>query len=267
MGTLAKQLCAPASLSERLLLRLSRKPDAGDCVGGQPEWTVGNALDKLCAMFPGLFQMIEGKEILDFGCGLGYQTAAMALRGAKRVVGVDLRADHLELASAMLRSLGLQERAEVKHGIGPELSGKFDLVISQNSMEHYTDPVGCLSEMARALKADGKILLTFGPPWYAPLGSHMHFFTRVPWVNILFSEKTVMSVRRNFRNDGATRYEEVEGGLNRMSLKKFDRVVDEAGLRPLNRRYFGVKRFDLPTKLPFLKELFTNNVASELVRK
>jgi hypothetical protein len=30
----------------------------------------------------------------------------------------------------------------------------------------------------------------------------MHFFTKVPWVNLLFSEKTVMTVSFRFKSDG-----------------------------------------------------------------
>jgi SAM-dependent methyltransferase len=104
------------------------------------------------------------------------------------------------------------------------------IVISQNSMEHFEDPVKILDEMKSALNQDGKILITFAPPWFAPYGSHMHFFCKVPWINILFSERTVMKVRSNFRSDGATKYEEVESGLNKMTVTKFERIVANAKL-------------------------------------
>jgi SAM-dependent methyltransferase len=218
-------------------------------------------------VYPGFLEHIQGKEILDHGSGLGFQSAALAMRGAKHVVGLDVRADHMQIAQDLILRLGLEDRVEFRECLGPELEGRFDLVISQNSMEHYPDPAGCLAEMVRALKPSGKILLTFGPPWHAPHGSHMHFFTRVPWVNLLFREKTVINVRRHFRDDGARRYEEVEGGLNRMTLRKFDRLLAGAGLRVLYRRNEGVKGLHFLTKIPVLRELFTNNIACELARE
>ena len=81
------------------------------------------------------------------------------------------------------------------------MKGGFDIVLSHNSMEHFGDPARILDVMKSALKPDGRLYITFGPPWYAPYGSHMHFFTRVPWVNLLFSERTVMAVRARYRND------------------------------------------------------------------
>ncbi len=52
--------------------------------------------------------------------------------------------------------------------------------------------------MLSLLNHDGKMLITFGPPSYAPYGSHMRFFSKIPWLNIWFSEKTVMAVQRAY---------------------------------------------------------------------
>jgi hypothetical protein len=76
-----------------------------------------------------------------------------------------------------------------------------------------------LDEMRLAACPGGCVLITFFEPWLSPYGSHMSHFTRVPWINVLFSERTVMNVRSLFRSDGATRYEDVEGGLNRIDSR------------------------------------------------
>ena len=44
-------------------------------------------------------------------------------------------------------------------------------------------------------------------------------------MNILFSEKTVMTVRRHFRNEGAIRYNEIKNGLNQMTVRQFEGLV------------------------------------------
>ena len=107
-------------------------------------------------------------------------------------------------------------------------------------------------------------MITFSPPWYAPYGSHMHFFTKVPWVNLLFSEATVMAVRACYRADGARRYESVEGGLNKMSVGKFERIVSSAGLQFVYRSDDGVRGMDAVTHIPFVRELLTNRVTCTL---
>ena len=43
--------------------------------------------------------------------------------------------------------------------------------------------------------------------------------TKYPWAHVLFSENTIMAVRKLYKNDNASRFEEVEGGLNQMTIK------------------------------------------------
>ena len=89
----------------------------------------------------------------------------------------------------------------------------------------------------------------------------MHFFTRVPWVHLLFPESVVMRVRSRFRADGARKYEEVEGGLNRMSVRRFLRVMSEAGFRVVRVEYRCIRRWDWLSRVPLLRELFINRVS------
>ena len=56
-------------------------------------------------------------------------------------------------------------------------------------------------------------------------------FTSLPWVHLLFPEKTVLKVRRElFRPDEpAERYEDIVGNLNRITVKQFRRYAQTAG--------------------------------------
>jgi SAM-dependent methyltransferase len=139
-------------------------------------------------------------------------------------------------------------------------------VISLNSFEHFPDPGDALAEMTSLLRPGGLLLITFGPPWFAPYGSHMHFFTRVPWVNLLFSEAVVMQVRQRYRPDGALRYEDVESGLNKMTVRRFEELVERSGLTLEHRAYRGIRGLNLLTRIPVLRELCTTNVAVILRR-
>jgi ubiquinone/menaquinone biosynthesis C-methylase UbiE len=41
--------------------------------------------------------------------------------------------------------------------------------------EHFGQPDEVLKEMARMLKPDGKVIVSFGPPWYHPKGGPFIF--------------------------------------------------------------------------------------------
>jgi SAM-dependent methyltransferase len=211
--------------------------------------------------FPEFLSLTAGRDVLDFGCGLGFQAVAMALQGACRVVGVDISEKGLQNGRDVAARSGVADRVTFAERVGEEHYGRFDLVVSLNSMEHFADPAGTLDLMKRALRPGGLLLITFSPPWYAPYGSHMYAFTRVPWVHLLFSERTVMAVRARFRKDGATRYEQVEGGLNRMTLRKFGRLLRNSGCAVKSVHCDGVKGMKLLTKIPLIRELFTSRIS------
>lgn len=251
------------TISERMLLFLSRPPGTDDYPEGIESWESRDPLSSLCRSFPGFMARIEGKRVLDFGCGLGYQVAAMARRGAAFVVGIESNLRRLERARELARESRL-DNVELADCLDDRLKSTFDLVISQNSMEHYPEPLATLFQMKSALKPGGAILIVFCPPWFAPYGSHMHFFTKVPWVNLLFDEETVMNVRAHFRSDGARRYEEVESGLNKMTVAKFESLIARSGLKIEYRKYEGVKGLDFLGRVPAVRELFINRISSAL---
>ncbi len=247
-------------LAEVILSALSRHPEAEDPVHVRHAWTIANALDHINGIFPDFQNHIVGRRVLDFGSGMGYQVVAMAKHGARLAVGIEPHSDGRAHSIALAAQAGLDDRTGFAEWLPEAWHGQFDVVISQNSMEHYPDPDSMLTVMRRALDTDGKLFITFGPPWYAPWGAHMRFFTGVPWVNLLFSERTVMSVRSRYRSDKAQHYEEVESGLNRMSVAKFERIVRNAGLTWVYQHYECVKGVNILAKLPLLRELFVNRI-------
>ena len=252
-------------MAEKLLLGLSRKPGNKDYPAGQENWSLDDALALLCREFPDFSSRIAGKNILDFGCGNGWQSVALAKMGAKYVLGLDTNRKTLKKAEDLAKRLGFEEKVEYTDRLEHRLKGVFDLVISQNSMEHFGNPSRILDEMKVALNQNGSILISFGPLWLSPYGSHMQFFTKVPWVNILFSENTVMSVRSYFRDDGATKYEEVESGLNKLTVAGFERIISDSNLRIYYKKYACIKGLNFIAHLPFIREFFINHISCELI--
>ncbi len=240
-------------LGARILLRLSRNPSARDYAGGTENTSERDALYFLRKTVPDLVKLIEGKTVLDFGCGRGWQAIAMAKQGAARVVGLDIRG--LESAAERAREAGCADQVSFTSRIPPEAAETFDVVVSCSSFEHFSDPEGALAAMSHAARPGGIVIVSFAEPWYSPHGSHMNFFTKIPWVNLLFSERSVMEARSHFRSDGARRYEDVEGGLNRMTLAKFERIMQASGMEIESLKYWPVKDLPLVDKLPVLREL------------
>lgn len=240
---------------------MSRDPDQEP--GRIHSHSEADRLAQLTKTFPQFIDHIRGKHVLDFGCGEGLQSFAMAQHGACRVTGIDIDLGSIRWPDGDVRHLS---RVAFKHEIEEEDRGKYDIVISQNSMEHFSDPEKILKVMLEALKPEGKLFITFGPPWYAPYGSHMKFFTGLPWVHIFFAERTVMNVRKLFRSDGAERYVDVEAGLNKMTVKRFENLLDDSSLRVEYRSYRSVKGLDFLCAVPYVRELFINELAVIVTR-
>jgi SAM-dependent methyltransferase len=246
--------------SERVLLALSRKPEPMEARGTTERWTIETALTRLERFFPDFRAALRGKDIVDFGAGEGFQAAAMVQAGARRVVGIESNLRVLDVARSRWARLIEEGRLGFAAAVKDEHTNAFDLAVSQDSMEHFSDPLGILQLLRRILRPSGRVCITFSPPWYSPYGAHMSFFTQVPWVHLLFSERTVMAVRSRFRSDGARRYEEVEGGLNRMSLRRFEALAPAAGFEVAWRSYRCVKDVNILGRVPILRELFVERV-------
>ena len=241
---------------------LSKAPDTGDYTQASEGELSGNELSLLRREYSELSTLVKGKRIVDFGCGTGHQSVALAKEEACRVCGIDTGLSALSKAKTLASEIGMED-GKVMFVERPtkEMLGTFDIVISQNAMEHFPDPVAAINEMKSLIRKDGKILVTFGPPWLSPYGSHMHFFCKLPWLNVLFSGRTVMNVRALYRHDGAKRYEEVESGLNKMTLSKFERIVSESGLVMQYKRYSCIRRQNWLAKISLIRELFVNHVS------
>ena len=246
-----------------ILLRFSRAPAPPGA--GHVDEPPDAALALLRRTCPEVLERVRGAEVLDFGCGTGQQVVALSEAGAARVTGVDINPRWLAEARRLAADRGVEARVRFVERLPP--GERYDVVISQNAMEHYPDPAGALRAMAESVRPGGILVITFGPPWYAPYGGHMHHFTRIPWVHLLFPERAVLDVRNRYHADQAARYEDVEGGLNRMSLRKLEGLIAGAGLRVVIRRDEAVKGLRRAARFPVLRELLTNHVTVVLERE
>ncbi len=89
---------------------------------------------------------LEGRRVLDVGCGVGMYTAAF-LRETPHVFGVEIERE---------RALEARERAAgVVQTPGERLpfpDAAFDVVFSHEVLEHVTDDRACVAEMVRVTR-------------------------------------------------------------------------------------------------------------------
>lgn len=145
--------------------------------------------------------------------------------GAQKVFGLDIREDLLEVARANAQSAGVAHICE----FGTSTDLRADLIFSIDAFEHFSDPDTILRVMDGLLDRHGEVIVCFGPTWYHPYGGHL--FSIFPWAHLLFSEKALIRWRADFKSDGATRFREVAGGLNQMTIRRFQRIVESGPFR------------------------------------
>ncbi len=168
---------------------------------------------------PSIWDQIRDRTVIDFGCGTGDDAVEMALRGARSVTGIDLQERFLAEARTKAVSAGVADVCT----FATTASHPADVVVSLDAFEHFDDPGGVLDQISTLLVPGGRVLISFGPTWYHPLGGHL--FSVFPWAHLVFTERALIRWRSHFKDDGATRFNEVAGGLNQMTIRRFERIV------------------------------------------
>jgi hypothetical protein len=110
------------------------------------------------------------------------------------------------------------------------------------------------------LKPGGHLPMSFEPPWYSPVGAHLRSICAWPWLQLFFSEEALLRARARFRSDGAKRFSEIEGGLNQMSVSRFERLSKNSGFRIEQLDYRCSCSLNLLGRIPVLRELFISEV-------
>jgi len=127
---------------------------------------------------------LEGKRILDVGCGLG--TYVKKMRDfSEEVYGVDVDPEKVAEASRTLPNIHLAPAEKL-----PFPDGFFDVVLLHEVIEHVEDDRQAIREAHRVIREGGRIVI-FAPNRLYPLETHGIFwrgkyrFGNVPLVNYL----------------------------------------------------------------------------------
>jgi 2-polyprenyl-6-hydroxyphenyl methylase/3-demethylubiquinone-9 3-methyltransferase len=104
----------------------------------------------------GLAQL-QGKQVVDVGCGGGILAESMALRGAD-VLGIDLATKPMRVAQLHAMESGtprVRYREVAAEALAVEMPESFDVVTCMEMLEHVPDPESIVSACAKLLRPGG----------------------------------------------------------------------------------------------------------------
>lgn len=162
---------------------------------------------------------LQGKRILDAGCGTGAFAVEAARRGAE-VVAIDLSPTLVNLARDRLPE-ELAQRIDFRSGdmLANEL-GQFDHVVAMDSLIHYQteDAVRALAQLAQ--RTTSSILFTFAPrtPLLAMMISVGRMFPRgdrAPWLQPMAADHIaeLMQQHSSLQGWNAARSQRISSGF------------------------------------------------------
>ncbi len=105
---------------------------------------------------------LEGKVVLDAGCGMGRYLRVAGESSARRIVGVDL-SRAVVAARELTRELANVDIVQGDLLRPPFAPGTFDLIYSLGVIDHTPDPRSAFLALARLLKPGGRIVVWVYP--------------------------------------------------------------------------------------------------------
>jgi SAM-dependent methyltransferase len=221
---------------------------------------------------------LDGKAVLDVGCGYGGVLAALAeAHPLGEARGVDLDPAMVEEG---LKRAPKGVVLEVRDFLTLD-GAAYDVILLRDVLEHIVDVEGALRNAARILRPGGTVYASFAP-FLSPFGGHQHngsgLPSGIPWLHLL-PESAFRSLLRLPGNS----YKGVEGLSadmdsvlkTRLTLARFRRAVAAVGFRfryraqylsrPDYRIKFGLPQVAYPA-VPLLDELLCTGAEALLTR-
>jgi SAM-dependent methyltransferase len=126
---------------------------------------------------------IDGKRVLDIGCGEGGILAGLAERYRFHGFGLDYDEEMVRRAKAI-------PNCTIAHGdvFSYTFSDTYDFILIRDVLEHCGDPEALLHKAATLLSPKGCIYATY-TPFLSPFGGHQHngsgLFSNAPYIQML----------------------------------------------------------------------------------
>lgn len=171
-----------------------------------------------------LEEEMDGKKVLDFGCGEGYTTAYMARKNLELAVGYDLIST--QIASQEPRLL-FTDSFELVLANAP-----YDYILLFDVLDHLMQeqPAAVLRKLAAILKPDGRIYARMHPYVSRHAMHHYHHLNKA-FISLVFTYKELKQLIPNqkhvLQNHGPI-----------FPIITYQKYFNEAGLQELSRREY-----------------------------
>lgn len=111
-----------------------------------------------------LLPPVQGRRVLDIGCGPGLYAAWLIEHGAQ-VTGFDISSEMVELARQRLGDRATFYQHDLSQPLTFAADASFDIAIAPLMIHYVTERVAALREVARVLTADGCLIVSTQHPF------------------------------------------------------------------------------------------------------
>ena len=203
---------------------------------------------------------LNGKRILDFGCGMGGMSLWYASNWDCEVYALDIDKHHVYVANHLKEKYQVSNVTFDKRNILDEplkKNERFDYVFLNDVAEHIAYPIlkKIFEVLEVGLAPGGKIFVTY-PPWKSPYASHVVHAVKIPWCQYLPKSYLMKLIaKNNLQIVGEEESDLIQAynGLNHLTHKKLMNTIKDTRLKPVFR-----KSHCILNRLPFLKNANIN---------
>jgi ubiquinone/menaquinone biosynthesis C-methylase UbiE len=239
------------------------------------------------------FDEVEGKDVLDFGCGGGALSLMLARHNVKSLTGTDLNEQMIAQAEDELSKLNGSLPVTPRFVLGRDSrkiefpDNSFDVVLCFDVLEHIIDYREIIPEWQRVLRPGGKVFIWW-VPWFHPYGHHIESLVPLPWVHAFFSEQTLIEAcaRVYAMPEFKPRWWDLDEhgrrkpnkyltldrftDLNKLTIREFEKLCRQEGLQLATRELIGfggsaaARLTRILAQLPVTREFFCSRVIYRL---
>jgi SAM-dependent methyltransferase len=217
---------------------------------------------------------LTNKTVLDLGCGHGSMCVDMALKGTKKVIGLDINNHLIQFAKENVKKNypQLEDKIEFLNMSLEEYDeANFDYIVSYSTLEHVINLEKVMEAVKERLVVGGRFYAGFGPLYNTPFGDHGYTKTVIPWGHLIVPEKIIIN-RLNINS--SNKINSIHDlGINKLSYSDYKSIFKN--MDKMKILYFKMNRVNrsdglflyifsqissMLCKTRFLEEYFTFNI-------